>query len=123
QYAPGTPHGDRVLAHELVHVGQRQDGRMASGGGVAAHDDPLEREAYGAEQEIARIAQETRSDASESAGPDRAASGERASATTEARSGPNVTDSAYATRATHAARTGPSPIHRESAEGEGQGTG
>src|SRR5690606_14628183 len=31
QYAPGTPHGDRVLAHELVHVGQRQDGRMASG--------------------------------------------------------------------------------------------
>ncbi len=98
QYAPGTPHGDRVLAHELVHVGQRQDGRMASGGGVAAHDDPLENEAYGAEQEIAQKAQETRSDAAESVGSRPAESGEGVSA------------------------TGSSPIHRDGAE-EGEGTG
>jgi hypothetical protein len=105
QYAPGTPHGDRVLAHELVHVGQRQDGRMASGGGISAPDDPLEREAYGAEQEIARRAYETRAGAMESLDADRAEPGEPARVTT------------------HLLHTGSSPVHRENINGADQGTG
>jgi Domain of unknown function (DUF4157) len=98
QYAPGTPHGDRVLAHELVHVGQQQDGRMASGGGVSAPDDPLEREAYGTEREIVHVVQETRA-------------------------GAGAADPGRSFERIHGAPTGSGPVHRENAEGAGEGTG
>jgi hypothetical protein len=46
-YAPGTPAGDELIGHELAHVVQQRDGRVARGqakGGVVA-DAALEREA------------------------------------------------------------------------------
>ncbi|MBX2798633.1 MAG: DUF4157 domain-containing protein [Myxococcales bacterium] len=52
-YSPGSFEGDRLIAHELVHVGQHQDGRIPSGGGMSSPSDPLEREAYGAEHQLA----------------------------------------------------------------------
>ncbi|HWN71273.1 MAG TPA: DUF4157 domain-containing protein, partial [Haliangium sp.] len=123
QYAPGTPHGDRVLAHELVHVGQRQDGRMASGGGVSAPDDPLEREAYGAEREIVQIVQEHRSNAAASIGTERAEAGAQARTTTMFRGGPSAAGSGHSIEPTPSALAGSSPVHRANEEGEDQGTG
>jgi hypothetical protein len=49
EYAPGTAAGDRLLAHELTHVVQHDEGRISSGGGgmdVSSPTDTLEREAY-----------------------------------------------------------------------------
>jgi hypothetical protein len=57
-YAPGTPHGDRVLAHELTHVVQHDEGRMPRASGskdaVSRPTDPLEVEAYAQEGAVAR---------------------------------------------------------------------
>ncbi len=47
-YAPGTPHGRRLLAHELTHVVQQRAGRVRNpfAGGLAVVQDPrLEAEA------------------------------------------------------------------------------
>jgi DNA uptake protein ComE-like DNA-binding protein len=52
EWAPETARGDRLLAHELTHVVQHDDGRISSGGGVSSPDDALEREAYGNEDRI-----------------------------------------------------------------------
>lgn len=51
QFAPGSRSGDRLLAHELTHVVQSDQGRLPaakSGGGVdvSSPSDPHEREAY-----------------------------------------------------------------------------
>lgn len=57
-YAPGTPAGDRLLAHELTHVVQHDEGRLPSGGGsgegqeVSNPSDPHEQEAYANEGKI-----------------------------------------------------------------------
>ena len=51
-WAPGTEAGDRVLLHELTHVTQEEDGRVAapqSGADLSRPNDPLEREASQAE--------------------------------------------------------------------------
>ena len=58
QYAPGTPDGDRKLGHELIHVVQHDEGRVAAGpqhrdAAVSAPTDPLEREAYAGEEAVA----------------------------------------------------------------------
>src|ERR1044071_4823566 len=49
-YAPGTPQGDRVLAHELTHVIQQDEGRVprpsSKADAVSQPTDPLEAEAY-----------------------------------------------------------------------------
>ncbi len=48
QYAPATPHGQRLLAHELTHVVQQRSGQVRNpfGGGVTiVHDPGLEAEA------------------------------------------------------------------------------
>jgi hypothetical protein len=47
QYAPGTPFGDRVLAHELVHVVQNGNGASTPGSlrPISAPADPAELEA------------------------------------------------------------------------------
>ncbi len=56
QLAPGTVAGDRLLAHELTHVIQHDEGRLPTpaGGGleVSSPSDPAEREAVAAEQRI-----------------------------------------------------------------------
>jgi hypothetical protein len=46
-YAPDTPGGKQLLAHELVHTVQQAAGRLAleAGPPVSSPDDPLEREA------------------------------------------------------------------------------
>jgi ribosomal protein S18 acetylase RimI-like enzyme len=43
QYDPGTPHGQRLLGHELTHVVQQRAGRVRNpfGSGVAVVQDPL----------------------------------------------------------------------------------
>ena len=50
EYAPGTTEGDRLLAHELTHVKQADEGRLhakpGSGLDVSSPTDPSEREAY-----------------------------------------------------------------------------
>lgn len=50
EWAPGTPGFDRLLAHELTHVVQAQDGRLGAPSGdgldVSRPTDPTEREAY-----------------------------------------------------------------------------
>ncbi|MCK6524916.1 DUF4157 domain-containing protein, partial [Myxococcota bacterium] len=51
-WAPGTEEGDRVLLHELTHVAQEDDGRVAApqaGADLSRPSDPLEREASQAE--------------------------------------------------------------------------
>jgi len=56
EWAPGTPKGDRLLAHELTHVKQHDEGRIrpqGSGLSVSSPSDPLEREAYGNEDRVA----------------------------------------------------------------------
>jgi hypothetical protein len=123
QYAPGTPHGDRVLAHELVHVGQRQDGRMPDGGGVSAPDDPLEREAYGAERDIAQRAQETRAGAAERLDANRTDAGAPAQAITRPHGNVTPANSGHASEHSHAASAGAHPVHRDSAAGGAKGTG
>ncbi|MFG2126270.1 DUF4157 domain-containing protein [Streptomyces sp. NPDC048751] len=52
RYAPGTPAGDRLIAHELTHVDQQRGALPGTGGGgtagpptVASPDSPGEREA------------------------------------------------------------------------------
>jgi len=52
EWAPHTPAGDRLLAHELTHVVQADEGRIPSGGGVSSPDDALEQEAYANEHFI-----------------------------------------------------------------------
>ena len=52
EFAPGTPGGDRLLAHELTHVVQHDEGRLPSGAGVSSPSDRSEREAYGSEDRI-----------------------------------------------------------------------
>src|SRR6185503_2419491 len=47
-FDPGSPTGERLLAHELTHVVQGMEGRIARGGGASAVSQPgdsLEREA------------------------------------------------------------------------------
>ncbi len=55
-YAPGTPSGDAILAHELTHVVQSDEGRLPSAGGdglnVSSPTDSAEREAYANERAI-----------------------------------------------------------------------
>jgi hypothetical protein len=55
-WAPGTPRGDQLLAHELTHVVQAIEGRLPTGGGVTQPSDPVEREAYAAEVAVAAAA-------------------------------------------------------------------
>ena len=52
EFAPGTPAGDRLLAHELTHVVQADEGRLPTGGGVSSPTDTAEQEAYGNEDRI-----------------------------------------------------------------------
>ncbi|MBT3219915.1 MAG: DUF4157 domain-containing protein, partial [Proteobacteria bacterium] len=54
EYQPGTPSSDRLLAHELTHVVQYDEGRLASGNdeGVSSPTDGTEREAYANEGKI-----------------------------------------------------------------------
>jgi hypothetical protein len=51
EFAPYTTSGDRLLAHELTHVVQHDEGRMPSRG-VLSPNHELEREAYTAESRI-----------------------------------------------------------------------
>ncbi len=52
EWRPGTPGGDRLIAHELTHVVQNDEGRLPDGGGVSHPSDPAEREAYRNESKI-----------------------------------------------------------------------
>ncbi len=56
EYAPGTTKGDRLLAHELTHVKQHDEGRISPHGSdgldVSKPSDPLEQEAYGNEMRV-----------------------------------------------------------------------
>jgi len=54
RYAPGTAAGDRLLAHELTHVVQLDDGRLSQGSAaeVAGVGDPAEAHAYGNENAV-----------------------------------------------------------------------
>lgn len=52
EFAPGTAAGDRLLAHELTHVVQHDQGRLPGGGGVSKPTDPHEVEAYANEGAI-----------------------------------------------------------------------
>lgn len=56
-YAPGTSHGDRVLAHELTHVVQHDEGSIPESSSeettISKPTDPLEVEAYAQEGAIA----------------------------------------------------------------------
>ncbi|MCB9676465.1 MAG: DUF4157 domain-containing protein [Alphaproteobacteria bacterium] len=48
-FAPGTTAGDAVIAHELTHVVQAEEGRLPSTGGISDPMMAAEREAYGNE--------------------------------------------------------------------------
>ncbi|MCB9745935.1 MAG: DUF4157 domain-containing protein [Alphaproteobacteria bacterium] len=50
EWAPETPQGERLLAHELMHVVQHDEGRLVGVEGVSSPSDPLEQEAARAEQ-------------------------------------------------------------------------
>ena len=52
EFAPETPSGDRLLAHELTHVVQADEGRIPHGGGVSDPSDAIEREAYANEDRV-----------------------------------------------------------------------
>ena len=55
EWAPGTPQGDRLLAHELTHVVQHDEGRVRSRGGgleVSEPSDATEHEAVSNEAHI-----------------------------------------------------------------------
>ncbi len=49
-FAPERPEGRALLAHELTHVAQAQQGRAGAGGAVSRPGDPLEAEAERAER-------------------------------------------------------------------------
>ena len=51
-FAPGSSRGDQLLAHELTHVVQHDQGRLGSGSGVSSPSDPTEQEAYANESRI-----------------------------------------------------------------------
>lgn len=53
EYRPETARGRELLAHELTHIVQQRDG-TATATGVGAFDDPFEREADRAAQEVMR---------------------------------------------------------------------
>ena len=53
ELAPGTSRGDRLLAHELTHVVQQDEGRQLAKGGISDPADIEEQEAYANEQRIA----------------------------------------------------------------------
>ena len=67
-FAPGTAEGDRLLAHELTHVVQHDEGRI-TGSGVSHPTDPLEREAYGAEAPVLQALDAAPAVAAEPAAP------------------------------------------------------
>lgn len=48
QFAPGTPAGDALIAHEATHARQYREGRVPMSGGVSTPSDPLEQEAFAA---------------------------------------------------------------------------
>jgi hypothetical protein len=52
-HAPGTPDGDRLLAHELTHVAQQRGAPMGGSLTVSQPGDPAEREADAAADELA----------------------------------------------------------------------
>lgn len=52
----GSAAGDEVLAHELAHVVQHQEGRMGGAGGVSSPSDPLELEAVRVAREVVAAA-------------------------------------------------------------------
>ena len=54
EWSPGTPGTDRLLAHELTHVVQHDEGRLPTGGDeqVSSPSDPAEVEAYANEDRI-----------------------------------------------------------------------
>jgi histone H3/H4 len=57
QYDPATPHGERILAHELAHVVQQRTGRVRNpfNAGIAVvHDTHLEAEADRMAQKVVR---------------------------------------------------------------------
>jgi len=58
-FALGSSQGDRLLAHELTHVVQHDEGRIKPVGSdqdaVSSPSDPLEREAYGNEVRILNL--------------------------------------------------------------------
>lgn len=56
QFAPGTPQGDAVIAHELTHVVQADEGRLPGRGGVSDPSMAAEQEAYGNESMAAAVA-------------------------------------------------------------------
>jgi hypothetical protein len=51
--SPGSAHGLQVLAHELIHVVQHDEGKIPAGPGTLADHHPLEREAWGREAQVA----------------------------------------------------------------------
>ena len=53
EFAPYTTRGDRLLAHELTHVVQQDEGRMPARG-VLSPNHELEREAYATERRLRR---------------------------------------------------------------------
>ncbi|MFK7931041.1 MAG: DUF4157 domain-containing protein [Myxococcota bacterium] len=61
-FALGSTQGDRLLAHELTHVVQHDEGRIPVVGSdqdkVSSPSDPLEREAYGNEVHILSVLQQ-----------------------------------------------------------------
>jgi hypothetical protein len=52
EFRPGTQTGDRLIAHELTHVVQADEGRLPSSGGVSSPTDSAEVEAYANETVI-----------------------------------------------------------------------
>ncbi|MEC7984787.1 MAG: DUF4157 domain-containing protein [Myxococcota bacterium] len=56
EWAPGTTKGDRLLAHELTHVVQHQEGRLPTHStedvAVSQPSDPVEQEAYTNEKRV-----------------------------------------------------------------------
>ena len=91
-FDPGSPTGERLLAHELTHVVQGMEGRIASGGASAVSQpgDSLEREAEHRAQTMstrpfARKPREARAEVSRTESkPQRAPAAPAAAATTPA---------------------------------------
>jgi hypothetical protein len=52
EFRPGSAEGERLIAHELTHVVQADEGRLPSGGGVSKPTDAAEVEAYANESII-----------------------------------------------------------------------
>ncbi|MFT5455006.1 MAG: hypothetical protein ACI9K2_001484 [Myxococcota bacterium] len=72
EFAPGTPAGDRLLAHELTHVVQHAEGRIPAPDGpglqVSSPGDALEREAYANEGVVLSALAESADEAPASSG-------------------------------------------------------